>query len=263
MTTLTLIQQLEQSLLDHSVRQSPEQVNKLIADDFVEFGSSGQVYHKQNCIKPDENPRKFVVSDFKVKELSKDVMLATYKTTEDGAAALRSSVWRRHDDAWQMIFHQGTKCEVDESNPTPESIPNTTYKLYKNLKDTFKIIDAKLFAYNKTCVPATQTPEAIDINYVIKENDLIIAGICADVYIWKIMYLELLFVDEEHRNKDLATILLQRVEQEAKAMGAALAHTDTYDFQAKDFYLKQGYEIFGVLDDCPHQHKRYYLKKVL
>ena len=77
------------------------------------------------------------------------------------------------------------------------------------------------------------------------------------------MYLELLFVDEAHRNKDLATILLQRVEKEAKAMGVSLVHTDTYDFQAKDFYLKQGYEVFGVLDDCPTGHKRYYLKKVL
>ncbi|PPE03578.1 hypothetical protein HCUR_00960 [Holospora curviuscula] len=25
----------------------------------------------------------------------------------------------------------------------------------------------------------------------------------------------------------------------------------TFDFQVKDFYLKQGYEIFGVLEDCP------------
>ena len=40
-------------------------------------------------------------------------------------------------------------------------------------------------------------------------------------------------------------------EEEAKAMGATLVHLDTFDWQAKDFYLKHGYEIFGVLDDCP------------
>jgi hypothetical protein len=51
---------------------------------------------------------------------------------------------------------------------------------------------------------------------------------------------------------------------EAKLIGATLAHnTDTFDFQAKDFYLKQGYEIFGVLKDCPSGHKRYYMKKIL
>lgn len=144
-----------------------------------------------------------------------------------------------------------------------ELIPNTPYKLYKNVKNTFEIIDEQLYAFNKKCVPATQEPEAIDIHYVIKDNDTIIAGICADVYTWKVMYLELLFVNEVYRNKDLATILLHRVEEEAKSLGVTLVHTDSYDFQAKDFYIKQGYEIFGVLDDCPPGHKRYYLKKIL
>ncbi len=46
-------------------------------------------------------------------------------------------------------------------------------------------------------------------------------------------------------------------------MVVKLVHTDIYEFQAKDFHLKHGYEIFGVLDDCPPGHKRYYMKKVL
>jgi len=111
-----LIEALEQSLLDPSVRQSTEQLNTLIADDFLEFGSSGKIYNKQDCIKPDDIPRKLVVSDFKIKELSKDVMLATYKTTEDGIASLRSSIWKRYGAEWQMIFHQGTKCEVRDEH---------------------------------------------------------------------------------------------------------------------------------------------------
>jgi RimJ/RimL family protein N-acetyltransferase len=109
-----LIEALERSLLDPSVRQSTEQLNTLIADDFLEFGSSGKIYNKQDCIKPDDIPRKFVVSDFKIKELSKDVMLATYKTTGDGIASLRSSIWKRYGAEGQMMFHQGTKCEVED-----------------------------------------------------------------------------------------------------------------------------------------------------
>ena len=106
-----LIEALEQSLLDPSVRQSTAQLNKLIADDFLEFGSSGRVYNKQDCIKPDDSPRKFSVSDFSIKELSKDVMLATYNTIEDGTVSLRSSIWKRYGDEWQMTFHQGTKAQ--------------------------------------------------------------------------------------------------------------------------------------------------------
>ncbi len=66
-----------------------------------------------------------------------------------------------------------------------------------------------------------------------------------------------------HRYKTLVSALLQKVEQEAKEMGATLAHTYAFDFQALYFYLKHGYEIFGVLEDCPKDHKRYYLKKRL
>lgn len=30
----------------------------------------------------------------------------------------------------------------------------------------------------------------------------------------------------------------------------------------KDFYIKHGYEVFGVLDDCPKGHKRYFFNKI-
>ena len=53
------------------------------------------------------------------------------------------------------------------------------------------------------------------------------------------------------------------MENEAKALGVKLSLLDTFDFQAKDFYLKHGYEIFGVLKDCPAGHERYYLSKGL
>jgi len=46
-------------------------------------------------------------------------------------------------------------------------------------------------------------------------------------------------------------------------MGATLAHLDTFDFQAKDFYIKNSYKIFGVLENCPAGHKRYYFSKSL
>jgi GNAT superfamily N-acetyltransferase len=72
-----------------------------------------------------------------------------------------------------------------------------------------------------------------------------------------------LFIDEQHRGKKLGCKLLHFVEQEAKAMGAMLSHLDTFDFQAKDFYLKQGNTQFGILEDCPKGHKRYYLSKTL
>lgn len=158
---------------------------------------------------------------------------------------------------------QSVSSWILENQQNGEVIADTSYKLYRNAQNAYHIIDQNLFDYNKKCVPSTQDPEVINFHYVVKDNDDIIAGIGADVYIWKILYISVLFVHEKYRDKKLGTFLLKQVEEKAKDLGVKLAHTDTFDFQAKDFYLKHGYEIFGVLDDCPAGHKRYYLKKNL
>lgn len=100
-------------------------------------------------------------------------------------------------------------------------------------------------------------------NFVIKDNEKIIAGINSVITYWNVLFISILFVDENYRGKNLGTLLLRKVEDEAKLMGVTLAHLDTYDFQAKDFYIKHGYEVFGVLEDCPKDHQRYYMKKSL
>ncbi len=168
-------------------------------------------------------------------------------------------------DTTKLSINEVAECVSDwiSEEDVSESIPNSSYKLYKNPKNAYDMIDEKIVFYNKKCVPATQEPEFIKKNYIIKENNKIIGGICADIYMWKILYISLLFIDEAYRNKDLATLLLKRVEDEAKAIGVSLVHLDSFDFQAKDFYLKQGYEIFGTLENCPEGHKRYYLRKNL
>ncbi len=143
------------------------------------------------------------------------------------------------------------------------SIPNTSYRLELNAPNAYNIIDQKLFAFNKSCVPATQKPEVINLNFTIKNGDEVIAGICADVYIWKILYISVFFVEEDYRHQGLGTILLNNVEEKAKQSGATLSHLDTFDWQAKNFYLNHDYEVFGILDDCPKGHKRYYMKKIL
>lgn len=74
---------------------------------------------------------------------------------------------------------------------------------------------------------------------------------------------DILWVSEEYRKSGLGTKLLREIEKIAVEENCNLIHLDTFDFQAKDFYLKHGYEVFGVLEDCPENHCRYYLKKKL
>ena len=65
------------------------------------------------------------------------------------------------------------------------------------------------------------------------------------------------------RGEGLGTLLLEEVERVAKENGSHLIHLDTFDFQAKDFYLNHGYSVFGELEDCPKGHTRYFMSKVL
>lgn len=102
-----LIYELETSLLNPSTRKSVEKLNELIANDFVEFGSSGRVYTKEDILKylPIEEHLDLTVEDFIVKELAQNVMLATYRLK----GCLRSSIWKNTNGKWQMVFHQGTR----------------------------------------------------------------------------------------------------------------------------------------------------------
>lgn len=141
------------------------------------------------------------------------------------------------------------------------------------LDHTYSVMDAtpkeseyirdEIVQFNIQQVPLTQKEILVHKNYVVKKNNNIIAGITAKIYMWGILFIDILFIAETHRKKNLGTYLLNKVEDEAKKEGATLVHLDTFDFQAKDFYLKHGYEIFGVLDNCPPGHQRFYLKKAL
>jgi GNAT superfamily N-acetyltransferase len=91
----------------------------------------------------------------------------------------------------------------------------------------------------------------------------LVGGVNAEWVNWGILFIHLLFVHEQFRGKGYGSLLLKEVEDKAKSQGCYLAHLDTFDFQGKEFYLKNGYTIFGILDDCPKGHKRFFLRKDL
>lgn len=107
---------LEERLMQPDVRHSPPELKKLLADDFVQFGSCGRVFNKQSIIEElgKESDVKISISDFKTISLTPDTALVTYRAIfayEDAKSpkySLRSSIWKLTGDTWQVIFHQGT-----------------------------------------------------------------------------------------------------------------------------------------------------------
>lgn len=138
------------------------------------------------------------------------------------------------------------------------------YIIEKSTKEEYDLVDNGIVEYNIAKVPFTQDKAFVAINRVIKDsNGNVLAGINSILYCWNCLYIDVLWVKEEVRSQGYGSILLNLVEKIAKEKGCKLIHLDTFDFQAKDFYLKHGYEVFGVLDDCPSEHKRYYMKKII
>ena len=132
-----------------------------------------------------------------------------------------------------------------------------------NGSDKAFLVD-KLVDYNLSQVPATQEENFIDLSRkVLSEDGKILAGIIVRMYCWRCIYIDTFWIDESMRGEGLGTLLIEEVERVAKENGSHLIHLDTFDFQAKDFYLAHGYSVFGELEDCPKGHTRYFMSKVL
>jgi hypothetical protein len=115
----TLLRKLEEQLLQPDTRRCADQLDHLLADEFVEFGSSGRVFNKVEIIEslkqePSVLSVQRSISDFSAKWLTPEIVLVTYRLlirrgdVEDEAHSLRSSIWKAINGHWQMIFHQGT-----------------------------------------------------------------------------------------------------------------------------------------------------------
>lgn len=118
--SLETVADLEQSLLRPEIRRSPAAVATLLADDFVEFGSSGRVYDKTQIIQAlqdETGEASYTVRDLRLKALAPGLGLVTYRVshrapaTAEAVQSMRSSIWRFEAGRWQLVFHQGTKTE--------------------------------------------------------------------------------------------------------------------------------------------------------
>lgn len=94
------------------------------------------------------------------------------------------------------------------------------------------------------------------------DSDRITGGLVGTTY-WHYLDISFLWVAEEHRQRGYATQLMNLVEAEAIARGCTNALVDTFSFQARGFYEKQGFKVFGCLGGFSGQHERYYMHKPL
>jgi hypothetical protein len=110
------LRHLEGRLLHPEVRKTDEDIVELLAEDFIEFESSGRIFHRDQIIEALRNEPEMqrALTNFKALVLAPDLVLATYRAIWHRAAedqpeySLRSSIWKLIDGRWCLLFHQGT-----------------------------------------------------------------------------------------------------------------------------------------------------------
>ncbi|MEO6280527.1 DUF4440 domain-containing protein [Roseateles sp.] len=122
---LSELRRLEIGLHHPGVRLDEARLRALLHADFREVGRSGRAYDLATVLRflaeqgaSAEGPPDVVHDRFTVRALGPASALLTYRSAHrlpDGTLTrhtLRSSVWLREAESWQLFYHQGTPAEV-------------------------------------------------------------------------------------------------------------------------------------------------------
>lgn len=77
------------------------------------------------------------------------------------------------------------------------------------------------------------------------------------------LFVHVLWVAESHRGCGYGRALMAAAEEEALRRRCTFAHLDTYSYQARGFYERLGYEVFGTLVGYRNGLERYFMRKWL
>ena len=86
----------------------------MTVDDFWEIGASGNIYRRNFVIETlleryeTQEERDFSCSEFHIRQLADDLYQLTYLLQQPDRYTRRTTLWRKVDGKWKIVFHQGT-----------------------------------------------------------------------------------------------------------------------------------------------------------
>ena len=161
-----------------------------------------------------------------------------------GAIDARSSRGELQKRGPDMIGNGRFPIELDRS-PHPEDVDR---------------VRAGLMAFNEFAVGPSKI---VRLALYVREPDRTIRGGLVGFLAWQWLSIDLLWVDQPLRGQGYGTALLAQAEQAARDAGCIAARLDTYEFQARPFYERNGYSVYGELAGYPAGTRTYLLKKSL
>jgi GNAT superfamily N-acetyltransferase len=123
-------------------------------------------------------------------------------------------------------------------------------------------VNAGLYSYNDQFAgPMENATLTISARHA---DGTVIGGLVAGLQPpWKWMHVDRLWIAEPYRRAGVGRRLLEAAEKEAQKRGCVHVGTSTFEFQARAFYEKQGYIVYGVQEDYPVGHRKFLLRKKL
>lgn len=130
-----------------------------------------------------------------------------------------------------------------------------------NSEETAQAIERGLNAYNRKTVDVNLESKPVNVavrDSVGKVCGGIVARVNADA-----LYVSLVWLEDHLRGTGQGRRMMQKVEDEGRKLGARIAWLNTLSFQARPFYEKLGYRLFGEMPVDGGRHKRYFMQKDL
>lgn len=131
-------------------------------------------------------------------------------------------------------------------------------------KENLKTISEGIQIFNQAYIPDEVVFEE-DTKFAVfakDENGNVQGGIRASAF-WNYCIIELLWLSPGTRGSGIGAKLMAAAENYALEKGFKYVRTETLGFQARPFYEKLGYKVFGELSDHPKGHTTYCLVKEL
>lgn len=120
-----------------------------------------------------------------------------------------------------------------------------------------KVIIDGMATFNKTVVDLRSVPLAV---LVRDGSGSAIGGMLGHTSGgW--LSIDVLWLPAHLRGGGIGAKLVASAETEARQRGCVGAHVNTGSFQAPGFYERLGFEVCGIIDDYPLNHKRITLSK--
>ena len=121
-------------------------------------------------------------------------------------------------------------------------------------------VNAGLRAFN---VDVLGDPREEPVNIFLRDDGGAIAGGLLGHIRWRWLYVAKLWLRADVRGRGHGAALMDAAEELARTRGCLGAYLDTFEFQARPFYERRGYALFGTLEGFPPGYRQFFLSKRL